>query len=49
MEQALRNLVMQGRIDRGLAEAHLQSSSASSAGGLGTTAPSAPASVAAGR
>jgi twitching motility protein PilT len=49
MEQALRNLVMQGRIDRVMAEAHLQSSSASSAGALGTAAPSAPASVAAGR
>jgi twitching motility protein PilT len=46
LEQALRNLVMQGRIDRALAEGFLQSSSASSAGGLG---PAPAAAVAGGR
>jgi twitching motility protein PilT len=41
LEQALRNLVMQGRIDRAHAEGFLQSSSSGSSGGLG--APAAPA------
>jgi twitching motility protein PilT len=49
LEQSLRNLVMQGRIDRALAEGFLQSSSATSAGGLGGTPAAAPASVGAGR
>jgi twitching motility protein PilT len=38
LEQALRNLVMQGRIDRAHAETLLQSSSSASSGTLGTAA-----------
>jgi twitching motility protein PilT len=45
LEQALRNLVMQGRVDRGHAEGFLQLSSTGSAGVLGA----APAPVAGGR
>ena len=37
LEQSLRNLVMQGRIDRAHAEGFLQSSSASSSSALGPT------------
>jgi twitching motility protein PilT len=46
LEQSLRNLVMQGRIDRALAEGLLQSSSAGSTGVLGPTPAGAPAAVA---
>jgi twitching motility protein PilT len=49
LEQSLRNLVMQGRIDRALAEGFLQSSSATSAGAFGGTPAAAPAGVGAGR
>jgi twitching motility protein PilT len=42
LEQALRNLVMQNRVDKAHAEALLQSSSAGSAGALGLAPPSAP-------
>jgi len=45
LEQALRNLVMQGRIDRALAEGLLQSSSAGSANSLGPTPAAAPAAT----
>jgi len=38
LEQALRNLVMQGRIDRAHAEGFLQSSSSGSSGTLGPAA-----------
>jgi twitching motility protein PilT len=42
LEQALRNLVMQNRVDKAHAEALLQSSSAGSAGALGLAPPPAP-------
>jgi twitching motility protein PilT len=42
LEQSLRNLVMQGRVDRAHAEAILQSSSAASAGALGGAAAAGP-------
>jgi twitching motility protein PilT len=43
LEQALRNLVMQGRVDKAHAEALLQSSSSGSAGALGLAPPPGPA------
>jgi twitching motility protein PilT len=42
LEQSLRNLVMQGRVDKAHAEALLQSSSSGSAGALGATPPPPP-------
>src|SRR5262249_29244579 len=45
LEQALRNLVMQGRIDRALADGLLQSSSAGSASSLGPAPAAAPAAA----
>jgi twitching motility protein PilT len=42
LEQSIRNLVMQGRVDKAHAEALLQSSSSGSVGALGSTPPAGP-------